>query len=719
MSKFMGALLGTTALFALLACSEGTTTAQNSAPVTEATSPDGRDTEQGDEEPVTEATPPDGRDTEQGNGESVTEVTSPDGRTVVKLMAGEGQTTYSVTRDGEEIVAPSPLGFAFKNMAPLGSNMEVVEADVSASDSTWEQPWGERRFVRDNHKELFVKLKETGGNYRALNIRFRVFDDGVGFRYEFPKQQGIDSAIITDEITGFQFNRSKAWWIPGRKQKRYEYLYNATPLEDVREAHTPITLKTSGGKYVSLHEAALVDYSGMTMLQSEGGKFEANLAPWPNGDKVRTEGEFTTPWRTIQISDTAYGLMDSDLILNLNEPNKLGDVSWVEPSKYVGIWWEMHLRISTWHSGNKHGATTENTKRYIDFASENGFKGVLVEGWNIGWETRDAFSFTQPYPDYNLPELADYAKERGVQIVGHHETSGNISNYGAQMDDGFDLFEEMNISQVKTGYVAGAGKVHHTEADGIKHYEYHDGQYVIDHYVRVLESAAKREISINTHEPVKDTGLRRTYPNWISREGARGQEYNAWGSPGNPPSHTAILPYTRMLSGPMDFTPGIFDLLFEEARPNNRVETTLAKQLSLYVVIYSPIQMAADLPQNYQEHADAFQFIKDVPTDWAESIPLAGEIGDFVVIARKERDGEDWYLGGLTGDNPRDYEQELSFLEDGVEYEAQVYRDGDGADWETNPYAMAIYKQTVEKGDTLKLPMAAGGGFAVRFKVLN
>ena len=690
MNKFMGTLLGTTALFALSACSEGGTTAQN-----------------GDQ------------------NHALTEVTSPDGRTVVTLIAGEGQTTYSVTRDGEEIVAPSPLGFAFKNMAPLGSDMKVVEADITKSDTTWEQPWGERQFVRDNHKELFVKLEEENGKHRTLNIRFRVFDDGVGFRYEFPKQQGIDSAIITDEITGFQFDdASTAWWIPGREWNRYEYLYNTTPLKDVKEAHTPITLKTTDGKYVSLHEAALVNYSGMTMLKNPDGSFEANLAPWPNGDKVRTEGEFTTPWRTIQISDTAYDLMKSDIILNLNEPNKLGDVSWVEPSKYVGIWWEMHLAASTWGSDGKHGATTENTKRYIDFAAKNGFKGVLVEGWNIGWdgnwyENGDVFSFTQPYPDYNLPELSAYAKERGVQIVGHHETSGGISNYEAQMDDGFDLFEKMNISQVKTGYVADAGKTHHTEADGTKHYEYHDGQYVVDHHVRVLESAAKRKISINSHEPVKDTGLRRTYPNWISREGARGQEYNAWGDPGNPPSHTAILPYTRMLSGPMDFTPGIFDLLFEKAKPNNRVETTLAKQLSLYVVIYSPIQMAADLPENYGKHADAFQFIKDVPTDWSESIPLAGEIGDYAVIARKERDGKDWYLGGLTGDNVRDYTQELTFLEEGVSYEAQVYRDADDADWKSNPYAMAIYKETVKKGDTLKLPMAAGGGFAVRFKALN
>ena len=659
-----------------------------------------------------------------GSGDRVA-FSSPDGRTTIILTAGEGQTSYSVTRDGREIVAPSKLGFAFKNMPPIGENMVVVSSDTSASDTTWEQPWGERQFVRDNHKELFIELQENNETKRSLNLRFRLFDDGLGFRYEFPEQEGIASTIITDELTGFAFdNGASAWWIPTDMTKnRYEVIYKNTPLSEVSRAHTPITLKTKGGTYLSLHEAALVDYSGMSLQQSEKGHFEADLSPWENGDKVRTGSSFKTPWRTIQIADSAIGLQQSDLILNLNEPNKLGDVSWVEPSKYVGIWWEMHLGVSSWGSGEKHGATTENTKRYIDFAAKYGFKGVLVEGWNVGWDgdwvaNGDLFSFTKPYPDYDIEALAAYAKERGVRLVGHNETSGGIENYERQMDDAFAMYERLGITQVKTGYVADIHKIKGVNAAGERVMEFHDGQYMANHHIKVLEAAAKHKVSINSHEPIKDTGLRRTYPNWIAREGARGQEYNAWGTPGNPPSHTAIIPFTRMLSGPMDFTPGTFDLLFEGMQGDNRVSTTLAKQLALYVVLYSPIQMASDLPQNYEKHLDAFQFIRDVPTDWSESLALDGEIGDFVITARKDRASQDWFMGGLTADNARQVNQALNFLTDGITYEAQIYRDGEGGHWDTNPYAFAAEKKTVTKQDSLSLTMVPGGGFAVRFKAL-
>ena len=650
---------------------------------------------------------------------------SPDGRTIITLSAGGGQTNYSVSRDGKEIVAPSALGFTFKNMGPLGANMKFLSSTNSEQDSTWEQPWGERQFVRDNHKELFVELQENGDGNRKLNLRFRLFDDGLGFRYEFPEQDGITSTVITDELTSFQFDSdASAWWIPTDMTKnRYEVIYKNTPLSEVPRAHTPITLKTNDGTYLSLHEAALVDYSGMSLQQTSDGHFEADLSPWANGDKVRTSGSFKTPWRTIQISDTAAGLMNSDLILNLNEPNKFGDVSWVEPSKYVGIWWEMHLGVSSWGSGPKHGATTENTKRYIDFAAKYDFKGVLVEGWNIGWDgdwvaNGDLFSFTQAYPDYDIEALAAYGKERGVRLVGHNETSGGIANYESQMADGFAMFERLGIAQVKTGYVADIQKIKRTNDAGEKVHEYHDGQFMNAHHIKVLKAAAKHKISINSHEPVKDTGLRRTYPNWIAREGARGQEYNAWGTPGNPPSHAAIIPFTRMLAGPMDFTPGIFDLLFEGYQGDNRVHTTLAKQLALYVVLYSPIQMAADLPENYEKHLDAFQFILDVPTDWSESFALDGEIGEFVITARKDRASEDWFMGGLTGDNAHEVNQSLSFLAEGVSYEAQIYRDGEGGNWDSNPYAFETEKQTVTKDDTLALTMVPGGGFAVRFKAL-
>jgi alpha-glucosidase len=651
-------------------------------------------------------------------------LTSPDSKTTLTISVTNGQTVYSVKRGKETLVAPSSLGFRFKNMSDLGADMKITNSTFSKKDETWEQPWGERRFVRDNHNELFVELQENAASARRLNIRVRLFDDGLGFRYEFPEQDGIASTVIMDELTQFQFaSDSRAWWIPAREYNRYEYIYSETAFADVKEVHTPITLKTPAGTYLSLHEAALTDYAGMTLLQTKGGKYEAHLAPWSNGDKVRTGASFVTPWRTIQISDSAAELLGSDLILNLNEPNKLGDVSWVEPGKYVGIWWEMHLATSTWGSGDKHGATTENTKHYIDFAAKYGFDGVLVEGWNTGWDgdwfsNGNVFNFTEAYPDYDLEALGRYARDRGVRLVGHHETSGGITNYERQMDDSFALLAKHGVAQVKTGYVAHAGTVMRTDENGEERKEFHDGQFMAGHFERALKSAAKHHISINSHEPIKDTGLRRTYPNWIAREGARGQEYNAWGSPANPPSHTAVLPYTRMLSGPMDFTPGIFDLIFEKEQPDNRVETTLAKQLALYVVIYSPIQMAADLPENYEKHMDAFQFIRDVPTDWEESIPLAGEIGDFVVIARKERGGNDWFMGGLAGDMARSHKQPLDFLDDGVRYEAQIYRDADDGHWDTNPYAMSITKQVVTRADSLTLPIAPGGGFAVRFKAL-
>lgn len=657
--------------------------------------------------------------------ENTASITSPDGRTIVELKAGSGPLSYSVSRNGELLLSPSVLGFTFKNMAALGDNMDIVGIDNAGVDTTWQQPWGERTNIRDHHRELLVTLKEKTNKHRTLKVRFRVFDDGLGFRYEFPEQEGITSTVITDELTGFQFDSSaSAWWIPtDMTENRYEVIYKNTPLSEVTEAHTPITMKTTGGTYLSLHEAALVNYSGMSLQQTSEGHFEADLSPWANGDKVRTGSSFKTPWRTIQISDTAAGLMNSDLILNLNEPNKLGDVSWVEPGKYVGIWWEMHLGVSTWGSGAKHGATTDNTKRYIDFAAKYGFKGVLVEGWNKGWDgdwvaNGDLFSFTQSYPDYDIEALAAYGSERGVRLVGHNETSGGIENYESQMEDGFAMFERLGIAQVKTGYVADIQKIKRTNEAGEKVHEFHDGQFMADHHIKVLEAAAKHKISINSHEPIKDTGLRRTYPNWIAREGARGQEYNAWGTPGNPPSHAAIIPYTRMLSGPMDFTPGIFDLLFEGYQGDNRVNTTLAKQLALYVVLYSPIQMAADLPEKYEKHLDAFQFILDVPTDWSESFALDGEIGEFVITARKERGGEDWFMGGLTGDNAREVNQSLSFLADGVSYEAQIYRDGEGGHWDSNPYAFATEKKIVTKEDSLSLTMVPGGGFAVRFKAL-
>ncbi|NVJ69878.1 MAG: glycoside hydrolase family 97 protein [Alphaproteobacteria bacterium] len=649
-------------------------------------------------------------------------VSSPDGSLKATLDSGADGLVYRVEKNGVPVIENSELGFVFRKAAPFGKGLKIAQTETTSFDDTWEQPWGERQFVRNHYNELKAVVKENGADGRAVTIVFRVYDDGLGFRY-VGGDDAFGEAEIMDELTEFTFAEpATAWWIPSREHNRYEYIYQETPLADVTIAHTPITMRTKSGLYVSLHEAALLDYSGMSLLKKEGRTFEADLSPWADGAKVKLAGAFKTPWRTLQISDEATGLLDSSLILNLNEPNRLGDVSWVEPGKYVGIWWGMHLALNTWGSGPKHGATTEETKKYLDFASKYGFKGVLVEGWNEGWDgdwfnNWNLMNFTTPYPDFNFPELAEYARERGVRIIGHHETSGGVTNYENQLEDAFDLYEKMGVRQVKTGYVADAGEIAREE-DGKVFQEWHDGQYMSRHHEKVLIEAAKRKISINSHEPIKDTGLRRTYPNWISREGARGMEYNAWGSPPNPPSHTAIIPFTRMLSGPMDFTPGIFDLLYEKEQPDNRVQTTLTKQLALYVVLYSPIQMAADLPHNYEARMDAFQFIRDVPTDWSESHALTGDIGKHATFARKERGGNDWYLGSVTNEEARTLTVSLDFLDEGKRYEAQIYRDGDDADWDTNPYSMVIEKKLVSASDTMKLKMAAGGGIAIRFKAL-
>ncbi|MCG8370309.1 MAG: glycoside hydrolase family 97 protein, partial [Proteobacteria bacterium] len=585
-----------------------------------------------------------------------------------------------------------------------------------------EQPWGERRLVRDRYNELLVSFETDEPQRRRMLLRFRAYDDGVGFRYEVPRQPGYGELAITDELTEFRLPQdATAFWIPARGWNRYEYPYRTSKAADVPLAHTPMTVRLEGGIHLALHEAALVDYAGYALEQRRPGTFKTNLAPRSDGVRVALRTPFESPWRTIQIGAGATDLLNSNLVLNLNEPNKLGDVSWVEPGKYVGIWWSMHLGRSTWGSGPAHGATTAEAKRYIDFASEHGFDGVLVEGWNTGWDgdwpsNGAVFSFTRPYDDFDIGAVADYARERGVRLVGHHETSGHISNYEDQLPDALDLYESLGVRQIKTGYVADGGQIQRVTGDGVVHYEWHDGQHAVDHFLHVLEEAAKRRIAINTHEPVKDTGLRRTYPNWISREGARGQEYNAnWSEP-NPVGHNAMLVFTRMLSGPMDFTPGIFDLTHQGSDAQRRVRSTLVHQLALYVVLYSPIQMAADLPENYARHADAFRFIEDVPTDWEDSVALAGEVGRYAVFARKERGGADWYLGAIAGDESRGLSVPLDFLDGDTAYLATIYRDGDDADWKSNPYDYVIETRAVRRGQAIDVRLAAGGGLAVRIR---
>ncbi|MGA4604611.1 glycoside hydrolase family 97 protein [Pseudoalteromonas maricaloris] len=656
-------------------------------------------------------------------------VSSPDGKITFTLSDDNSQPTYQVSFNDKTIIQPSKLGFDFATAASMRDGLSITTHQRNSVDSSWQQPWGEARVIQDKHNELAVTFAKQTDKSPQYTVRVKVFDDGVGFRYEVAQNQAL---YITRELTEFAFaqsDKSTAWWIPARGWNRYEYVYNTTLLHDAPHVHTPFTLKNQDGVHISVHEAALIDYAGMTLNQRRPGTFVADLTPWSDGVAVKTNGKFNTPWRTLQIGDEATDLLNSHLILNLNEPNKLGDVSWVEPGKYIGIWWGMHINKNTWGSGEKHGATTARTKEYLSFAADNGFDGVLVEGWNIGWDgdwffNGDVFSFTEAYADFNIDEIAKHGEKVGARLIGHHETSGNVSNYRNQMEAAFALYEKAGVRQVKTGYVADGGNIKRIDAKGNARFEWHDGQFMANEYLDNVKLAAKHKISINTHEPIKDTGLRRTYPNWIAREGARGQEFNAWGTPPNPPEHVPMLAFTRMLAGPMDFTPGIFDMGFNGlGDKTNRPQTTLAKQLALYVVLYSPIQMAADLPENYLAKPDAFQFIKDVPTDWEHSIALAGEVGDYVVFARKERkhkqySGNDWFLGAVTDEEAREIPITLDFLESGKTFEAQIYADGDKAEWKRNPYEMNIYLKKVTSADKLTLKLAAGGGVAIRFKAL-
>ncbi len=650
-------------------------------------------------------------------------VTSPDGRNEVTVAIRGGRIYYSMQRDDRTVIQPSRLGFEFRNGPPLGDRMRVVSTATNSVDETWTQPWGEVREVRDHHNELRISLAEERAPGRQLILVFRVFNDGVGFRYELPEQPGLVDFEITDELTEFVMaDDARAWWIPAFQRNRYEYLFRSSPVSTLDTVQTPLTMEFRDGLHVVIHEAHLVDYAGLTLVggREQNRTLRAYLAPWDDGVKVRGRTPFQTPWRTIQLADDAAGLSPSVLGLNLNPPNALDDVSWIRPMKYVGIWWGMHIRTMTWSSGPRHGATTENTERYIDFAAENGFGGVLVEGWNVGWDgswidNADLFLFTEPYADYDLPAVAAYARDRNVGLIGHHETSMGIENYERQLEAGFDLFEGLGIRAVKTGYVG----------DETSHGHAHHGQYMVRHWRKVIESAARHRIMLDVHEPIHDTGERRTFPNMMTREGARGQEFNAWaGDGGNPPEHETILFFTRMLAGPMDFTPGVFDLLIESATgtprspEESRVRTTLAKQLALYVVLYSPLQMASDLPENY-ENQPAFQFIRDVAVDWEDTRVLDGKIGDYVVVARQERDGDDWFVGAITDEEARTLEVPLWFLPQGRSYVAEIYADGPGAHWRDNPSPVEISSRPVDARSRLTLRLAPGGGQAIRIRPVN
>ncbi|RZV35314.1 MAG: glycoside hydrolase family 97 protein [Sphingomonadaceae bacterium] len=658
------------------------------------------------------------------------EISSPDGRITVEMdVDGDGVPFYRVERDGKEIIAESDLGFLFTDAEPMRRNFVVVGESVTGTDNTWEQPWGERQFVRDYHNELFVTFQETReSSTRVLSVRMRVFDNGIGFRYEFAAPTDGSATRIAEELTEFVIApEGTAWWIPAGEFNRYEYPYNETPIEGVSVAHTPMTVRLEDGTHLSFHEAALVDYAGMWLKRKDGRAFRATLSPSSRGAKVVREGAFNTPWRTIRIADDASGLVENDLELNLNEPNKLGDVSWFEPAKYIGIWWGMISNRWTWAQGPRHGATTERAKEYIDFAAANGFRGILIEGWNVGWDGnwfgngRD-YSFTKSYPDFDLQEVAAYARKKGVHIVGHHETGGNIDVYEKQLADAMKLYGELGIDVVKTGYVADAGGIIACNADVNdpcegEIFEWHDGQRMVQHHLKVVQEAAKNQVAVNPHEPVKDTGLRRTYPNWVAREGARGQEYNAWGAFNNGPEHDPTLVYTRMLSGPMDYTPGVLGLIGDNGVP---IASTKAKQLGLYLAIYSPIQMAADFIESLAAHPRELEFIREVPADWAESKLIAGEVGDYAIFARKDRNSQDWYVGGVNDATERTLTLEFDFIDDRQSYSVRVWKDGPEATYLTDKrHDIAYETLTVTKGDSYTVRLAPGGGLAMQFKPVS
>ncbi len=630
---------------------------------------------------------------------------------------------YDVYRGDRQVFAKARLGLELDGFGNQPAT-QISNARRRSVDQTWEQPWGEQRVVRDHHQQLQVTLSGSSRQRtEPYDLTLRVFDDGFGFRYEFQDIAADREVAITDELTEFRLTGDwDAWWYPARHADRDEYLYKREKLFAVNLAETPLTLQ-SPGLYLSIHEAALVDYASMNLRRTAERTLKADLMPWSDGVLVRKRGPFSTPWRTVLITETPMALADSRLTLNLNEPSRIADTSWIRIGKYVGVWWEMHLNKSTWGSGDKHGANNANVKRYIDFAAKKNFGGVLVEGWNLGWDgdwiaNGASFSFTRSYPDFDLPELAAYARERHVRLIGHHETAGAVENYERQLEDAMALYEKNGVAVVKTGYVKPNGSIERKLEDGSVGHEWFAGQYRVRHELEVAQVAAKHHISVNAHEPVKDTGLRRTWPNMLSREGARGQEFNAWGRPTNPPEHLTILPFTRLLAGPMDFTPGIFDLTFGKTDVNERVQSTLATQLALYVLIHSPVHMAADLPENYERNPAAFQFIGDVPTDWEDSRTLQAEIGDYVVIARQQRGARDWYLGATTDESQRKLRIPLDFLERGQRYEAQIYRDGEGANYLTNPLSMTIETRPVTSKDVLDAALAPGGGLAVRFKAL-
>jgi hypothetical protein len=680
---------------------------------------------------------------------SAQSVQSPSGEIVAEFkLDNTGRPYYTVNFKNQPVVTKSYMGFNLKNIGQFNSGFTIAGTKSAVVNDSWKPVLGEVAVIQNKYNELSVSLRQQESG-RLLNIIFRAFDEGIAFRYEFPKQDNLNYFVIALENTEFSLTGDhKAFWIPGDYDSQ-EYVYDETALSQVDNdklnlnngisvksingkhlVQSPLMMKSKSGLYINIFEAAVVNYPVMHLnLNPETYKLTSHLVPNAIGDMAYLQAPAVTPWRTVMVSDDARDIVAQKMILNLNEPSKIDDTSWIKPMKYVGIWWEMHVGTSTWdYSGTQdasqkkptarkpHGATTENTKRYIDFAKKHGFDGVLVEGWNAGWEDwfgnwkEEVFDFTTPYPDFDVKEVTEYAKKQGVKMIMHHETSGSVSNYERRLDRAYKFMKDYGYGAVKTGYV---GRI-------IPRGEFHDGQAMVNHFNYVPMRAAEYKIMVNSHESSRPTGVHRTWPNYIAAEAARGNEFNGW-SDGNPPMHETILPFTRLLGGPMDYTPGIFEIKMNVYDPakTEQVHTTLAKQLALYVTMYSPLQMAADLPENYEKYPDAFQFIKDVAADWQDTKVLEAEPGDYLTIARKAKGSENWFLGAITDENARNTTITLNFLTPGKKYKAVIYQDGKSAHWKNNPINYEVKTVEVTSKTKLNLKLAAGGGTAISFVPVN
>ena len=675
-------------------------------------------------------------------------IESPEGKVAVDFsLTGNGVPTYEVKYKGVEVIKPSTLGLELNGANDLMNGFEVVKTSTSSFDETWTPVWGETKTIRNNYNELLVELKQSSTD-RLMNLRFRVYDYGVGFRYEFPQQKNLVYFVVKQEKTQFAMTGDHtAWWIAGDFDTQ-EYDYTESKLTEIRGlmqdaicgnasqtqfsptgVQTSLQLKTADGLYINIHEAALVDYSCMHLeLDDKNLIFTSWLTPDAQGNMAHCQAPCNTPWRTVKVSDDARDMLAQKLILNLNEPCKYADTSWIKPVKYVGVWWEMITGAKDWSytaelpsvqldkddysklkPHGRHGATNENVRKFIDFAALHGFDQVLVEGWNIGWEdwfgnTKDyVFDFVTPYPDFDIKALNDYAHSKGVRLMMHHETSSSVRNYERHMEAAYQLMNKYGYNSVKSGYV---GNI-------VPRGEHHYGQWLNNHYLYAITEAAKHKIMVNGHEAVRPTGLCRTYPNMIGNESARGTEYEAFA--GNKPSHTAVLPFTRLQGGPMDYTPGIFEMDLSKVNPNSNghVNSTLARQLALYVTMYSPLQMAADLPENYNRFLDAFQFIKDVAVDWDDSRYLEAEPAQYIVVARKAKGTDNWFMGCTAGENGHLSTVKLDFLDADKKYIATIYEDAKDAHYRTNPQAYVIRKGVVTAKSALKLKAAPGGGYAI------